>query len=297
MVMVRFGINPIVWSNDDLQALGGETPLEVCLAEARTAGYAGIELGHKFPREAKKLAPILSQHQLALVSGWHSGHLGKLSIDDELRALAPHADLLAACGAGVLIYAECTGTVHPRIDAPLLDRPQLDAAGWKRLAAGLERVAAALAPKKLRIAYHHHMGTVVQTEDEIDQLMQSTPESVGLLLDTGHLTFAGGDPKRVAEKWAKRITHVHCKDVRREVLDSLDHTASFLDAVVAGAFTVPGDGAIDFEPVFAVRKRAGYGGWLVVEADQDPAKAPPLEYATKGLAYLRDRAARVKLAG
>jgi inosose dehydratase len=284
---VRIGINPITWSNDDLPELGGETPLETCLAEAREAGYAGIELGNKFPRESAVLRPILDRHGLALISGWYSGRLLERTAAEEIRAVEPHLRLLSEMGSTVMVFAETTGSVAGERGRPLSRRPRLSEADWPRFAERLTAVADHLAGRGVRMAYHHHMGTVMESEAEIDRLMRSTGESVGLLLDTGHLAYAGADSAAVAKRHIARINHVHCKDVRADVLVAMRRDdRSFLDAVVEGVFTVPGDGAVDFAAVLGVLKTAGYEGWLVVEAEQDPAKAHPLTYARMGCRYL-----------
>ena len=284
---VRIGTNPIAWSNDDLLELGGATPLDVCLAEARQAGYAGIELGNKFPRTAGALRPILERHGLALVSGWHGGGLLSHDAATEWDLIGPHLDLLQAMGCRAVVFAEVTGTVHPRQAVPLARRPIPSADDIGRLGERMTALAGRVQARGLAIAYHPHMGTVIQTDAEIDALMAATGPAVGLLLDTGHIAFAGGDPLAVARRHAGRIVHVHTKDLRAAVARAaLDRDGSFLDAVVDGAFTVPGDGSIDFAPILAVLAAAGYDGWLVVEAEQDPAKANPLAYATKGFRHL-----------
>ena len=286
---VRIGINPITWSNDDLPELGGETPLETCLAETRQAGYAGIELGNKFPRRAEALRPILARHELALVSGWYSGMLLTRSVAEEIAAIDDHLALLAALGCDVLIFAETTGSVAGSRATALSRRPRLAEGDWTDFAAKLTAIADHLARRGVAMAFHHHMGTVIETPEEIDRLMAMTGKAVGLLLDTGHLVYAGGDPLAVARRHIARINHVHCKDVRRLVLERVRaRDSSFLDAVVDGVFTVPGDGSIDYAPLFAVLKGASYQGWLVVEAEQDPAKAHPLTYARMGYDYLRE---------
>ena len=285
---VRIGVNPIGWTNDDLHELGGDTPLEVCLDEARQAGYAGIELGRKFPRQAAELRPILARHGLALVSGWYGAELRHRSAAAEIRALTDHLDLLADMGATVLVFAETSDSVQDRRDVPVSRRPRLAEGAWRPWADALTEIAEHTQARGVRLAYHHHMGTVVETAEEIDRLMELAGAAVGLLLDTGHLTYAGADPAAVARRHAGRIVHVHCKDVRPAVLaEARRRDRSFLDAVVEGVFTVPGDGGIDFGAVVRVLKDAGYAGWLVVEAEQDPAKAHPLTYARKGFAHLR----------
>ena len=280
---VRLGTNPIAWSNDDMPELGGDTPLEVCLREARQAGFDGIELGNKFPRQAEILRPLLEAHGLALVSGWHSARLRERSVEEEIAAMAAHLDLLVAMGCTVMVFAEVSGAIHGDRSTPVAERPIMDDGDWAPFLDRLTRAADYMAGRGVRLAYHHHMGTVIEAETEIDRLMTGTGPAVGLLFDTGHLTFAGGDPAAVARRYADRIVHVHAKDVRGAVRRAaVAHRSSFLDAVVAGVFTVPGDGEVDFAEALAPLRPVGYAGWIVVEAEQDPAKAHPLTYATMG---------------
>jgi len=284
---VRLGISPIGWSNDDLPELGGDIPLDTCLAETSEAGFEGIELGHKFPRDPTLLQSLLGDHELHLVSGWYSGRLLERSVAEELVAIEPHRAVLAAMGSAVLVYAETSGGIAGDRTRPLSRRPSLPNGHWRDFGIHLTELADRLAERGIRLAYHHHMGTVVETAAEIDRLMASTGGSVGLLLDTGHLAFAGADPVDIAWRHGLRISHVHCKDVRPDVLARARAAdQSFLDSVIDGVFTVPGDGAIDFVAVLGALKAANYRGWLVVEAEQDPAKAPPLVYARRGFAYL-----------
>jgi inosose dehydratase len=285
---LRLGINPLTWSNDDLPSLGAANSLETCLSEARTAGYDGVELGHKFPREAALLGPLLERHGLSLVSGWYSLRLLQRDVDAEFEAMAPHFELLAALGCEVMVACEVTSCIHGDINARLSARPRMAPGDWARFGDRLTRLAERMHAEGLRLAYHHHMGTVIQTGEDIDELMLRSGAAVGLLLDTGHLRFAGDDPVAAAERHASRIVHVHCKDLRPSVLAGvLNRDTSFLDAVVQGVFTVPGDGCIDYPGVFAPLARAGYSGWLVVEAEQDPVIARPLHYARLGHAYLQ----------
>jgi inosose dehydratase len=285
---VSLGINPITWTNDDMPELGGDIPLDTCLAETRMAGYAGIELGGKFPRQVDVLRPILAAHRLDLVSGWYSAHLCRRSVAEEIAAVAAHLDLLAAMGCKVMVFAEGHGSTDGDPSAPLSRRPALADDAWAPFCTKLNAIAAHLKERGVRLAFHHHMGTVVQTEAEIDRLMANTHPDVGLLLDTGHLVFAGGDPVRVARRHSARIVHVHCKDVRPGIVSEvIAEDKSFLRAVLDGIFTVPGDGSIDFAAVLRELAPAGYEGWLVVEAEQDPAKAHPLTYARLGFANLK----------
>jgi inosose dehydratase len=288
---VRIGINPLTWTIDDLPEVGGETSLETCLTEARAAGFEGVELGCKFPRTAPELKAALAPHGLALVSGWYSTSLLLRDAAAEFEAMRPHRELLSALGCDVVVVAETTRCIHGERGTRLSQRPVLAPGDWPRFADRLEELGERLGDAGLTLAYHHHMGTVVQTEDEVDRLMDSCDDGVSLLLDTGHLTFAGGDPVRAATRHAARIAHVHCKDIRRPVLArSLNRDSSFLDAVLDGVFTVPGDGSVDYPAVLAPIARAGFNGWLVVEAEQDPAIAPSAEYANLGYRNLRQLA-------
>jgi inosose dehydratase len=281
--MIRIGANPIGWSNDDMVELGGHIPLEQCLREAKAAGFEGMELGNKFPRDAAKLRPILAAHGLALVSGWYSTFLIERGADAEFKAAQTHAGLLKAMGCKVLIAAECTRTVHGDKTKPLSQRPVMAEAEWRRFATGLTDFAGKLEGIGLTLAYHHHMGTVVQTGAEIDRLMESTGPAVKLLLDTGHATWGGADPAALARRYRERIAHLHVKDVRREVMArAAREDWSFLKSVVEGVYTVPGDGMIDFVQV--LRELKPYSGWIVVEAEQDPGKADPTTYAKMGCA-------------
>lgn len=279
--MIRIGANPICWSNDDMQEIGGDIPLEQCLTEAKAIGIEGMELGNKFPRQADQLRPILAAHGLDLVSGWYSTFLIERDAESEFKAARPHIDLLKAFGCKVLIAAECTRTVHGTKSAPLSSRPIMDENEWARFNTGLTKFADFLAEEGLTLVYHHHMGTVIQTEEEIDRMMASTGPAVKLLLDTGHLTWAGADPVAIARRYRDRIAHVHTKDVRLEVAAAAEAGDwSFLDSVLAGVYTVPGDGSVDYVSVF--RQIPDYSGWIVIEAEQDPVKAPPAHYVKMG---------------
>jgi myo-inosose-2 dehydratase len=284
---VRIGVNPIGWSNDDMRELGGATPLEVCLAEAREAGFAGMELGHKFPREPNALATVLGKFGLSLVSGWYSAELLRRDAEEEMQQLRPHLDLLKALDCDVLVFAETSNAIHGDRTKPLAERPVLGAAEWQRFGERMTEIADRTLNEGVRLVYHHHMGTVVESADEIEALMIATGPSVHLLLDTGHATFAGADPAALARRYRARISHVHAKDVRADVMAAArTQRLSFLDAVIAGVFTVPGDGCVDYPAVF--RELHDYSGWVVVEAEQDPAKAHPLTYAKLGCRNLRE---------
>ncbi|WP_116368210.1 myo-inosose-2 dehydratase [Parahaliea mediterranea] len=283
---LRVGINPLTWSNDDMPALGADIPLEQCLREGRNAGYAGFELGHKFPRDSAVLAPLLARHNLALVSGWYSLRLLQRSVAREIAAVQPHLRLLREMGCAVMVCAEVSHCIHGERHRPLSERPVLDERQWSAFAERLSAFASYLTDEGLTLAYHHHMGTVIETDDEVRRLMAMTGPEVGLLLDTGHLTYAGGDPARLADDFRQRVVHLHCKDVRQPVLmRALDGDWSFLEAVLAGVFTVPGDGCVDFGAVLDALPTS-YNGWVVVEAEQDPAIADPPLYAQMGYRHL-----------
>jgi inosose dehydratase len=278
---IRIGANPIGWSNDDMQEIGGWIPLEQCLSEAQAAGFQGMELGNKFPRNAAELKPILEAYGMVLVGGWYSSFLIGRDAETEFAASVAHRKLLRDMGTTVFIVAECTNTVHGTKSAPLSTRPVMTDAQWGVFNRRLTTFAELLLADGFHLAYHHHMGTVVQTGAEIDRMMVGTGKAVNLLLDTGHAKWGGDDPARLARMYKDRITHVHCKDVRLAIKAQSDAADwSFLDSVLAGVYTVPGDGSIDYVAVFKELK--GYDGWVVVEAEQDPEKAPPAIYAKMG---------------
>lgn len=289
--MIRIGANPIGWSNDDLQDVGGSTPLETCLAEAREAGFVGMELGHKFPRQAPALKAALAPYGMACISGWYSAELLLRDADAELAALRPHLDLLKAMGSNVLVFAETSNAIHGQRQVPLSRRPRMAKSDWQQWGSRLTAVAEATLREGVRVVYHHHMGTIVEDQADIEALMAHTGEAVHLLLDTGHATWGGSDPAELARRYRSRISHVHAKDVRKDVMERARREDwSFLDAILGpgrelGVYTVPGDGMVDYEAVF--RALPGYSGWVVVEAEQDPEKAHPLTYAKKGVAHLK----------
>ena len=288
---VRIGINPITWTNDDVPELGGDTPLEVCLSETAEAGYAGTELGGKFPRASKDLAAVLATHGLELVSGWYDGRICEKEVEEEFDAILPHLTLLRDLGARHVVYADTSRGRHGAIHDPISQRPRLADSEWKSYGNKITRLAERFADFGVGMAFHHHMGTIVETDDEIGRLMAGSGEAVGLLYDTGHCLFSGGDPEALLRRHVGRVVHVHCKDVRPDVLKrarALD--MSFMGAVMEGIFTVPGDGSIDYLTLLRVLADNGYAGWLVVEAEQDPTKAHPLTYATMGYRNLRDLA-------
>jgi inosose dehydratase len=284
---IRFGVAPIAWTNSDLPELGGDTPLETCLRESRKAGFSGTETGAKFPMDAAVLGPILLKHRLALVSGWFSGQLLRRSVKAEQDRILNQMETFKALGAPVLVYAETTGTVQDKINIGLSKRPHIADEDFRDYGRKLTQLAEWMADFGVPMSYHHHMGTVIENQREIDLLMASTGKAVGLLLDTGHLRFAGGDIETTTRKHGRRINHVHCKDLRPDVLKAArQKDQSFLSAILDGVFTVPGDGFIDYHAFARILADIGYEGWVVVEAEQDPAKAPPFEYSRMGQRHL-----------
>jgi inosose dehydratase len=289
---IRIGINPITWSNDDAPELGGDIPLEVCLSETKQAGYAGTELGGKFPRRSAELEPIMQRHGLAVISGWYDGRCDEKDVSAEMDAIGPHLQLLKDMGSTHVVYADTSRGRHGAIWDPISKRPKLRAEEWPTYGRKLTQLAERMADFGVRMAFHHHMGTIVESDADVDLLMKHTGEAVGLLYDTGHSTFSGGDPLRLIKAHVKRVVHVHCKDVRRPVFEKARaEDMSFMGAVLEGIFTVPGDGSIDYPAILRVLAEADYSGWLVVEAEQDPRKAHPLTYATMGFKNLSRMAA------
>ncbi|MBL9200231.1 MAG: myo-inosose-2 dehydratase [Opitutaceae bacterium] len=285
------GANPIVWSNDDFMDLAGDVPLDTILRETRAAGFAGSELGHAYPRKPAALAEALGRHDLRLVSGWHSTFLASKPYAVEEENFRAHLNLLKTLGARVAIVAECTRCIHGNKDAALrfgdMLAPRLTEAEWRKFITGLKRLAAVALSEEMQIVYHHHMGTVIQGEADLHRLLASVPE-ISLLLDAGHLAFAGIDPVAIAKRYAARIGHVHLKSVRPVVADRVRREGwSFYRAVANGVFTIAGDGCVDYPAIFKILARADYRGWLVVEAEEDPVKVRALPKAKKARAYVR----------
>jgi inosose dehydratase len=278
---IHLAISPLTWSNDDMPALGGAIALETCLAEMKQAGFTGTELGAKYPRDPAVLLPLLRTHGLRVASGWCSGNLMQRDVDQEWRAIAPHVALMRAAEVKAMVYGEVSNTVHGDIGKPLSSRVRLSNDELKRYGQRLTALAERLlAEAGIRLAFHHHVGTIVETREDIACLMAHTGDAVGLTFDSGHSVFGGADPAQLLREVVSRVAHVHFKDVRPAVLQATRaKDLSFLTAVLEGAFTVPGDGVIDFPALVTLLKGADYKGWIVVEAEQDPAKAHPLTYA------------------
>jgi inosose dehydratase len=280
---VKIGVSPISWTNDDMPELGKDTTVEHCLKEGKQAGYSGFELGGKWPKESSVLGPLFNKYNMDVVSSWFCGGLLMDSLENEIVRITPHMELLKDMGTEVIVYCEMDACVHGDISSPLSKRPILSEDQWQEWTTKLNQLAKYTLSHGLKLAYHHHMGTIVQIEEEVDKLMTMTSSDLGLVLDTGHLVYAGSDPLKVYERHADRVFHIHCRDVRGSILnDALKTDSSFLNSVLNGVFTVPGDGDINFPELFKMVGENSYSGWIVVEAEQDPAKAHPLTYVTMG---------------
>jgi inosose dehydratase len=286
---VHLGVSPLSWTNDVLIELGGDIPLETCLKDAAEIGYEGVELGRKFPRDGQKLSTILSENRLRLVGGWHSGFLSERSVEEEWKAAVDHVRLLKDCGSQILVYGECglMSGASPW-DEPLSKRPDPKKIELSAYAGKLDEFATRLKETGVTLAYHYHLKMLVERTEDIDALCESTREEVGLLLDTGHAYAAGADYSEILRKFGSRVVHIHLKDVRRNVLErARKNDWSFNAAVREGMFTVPGDGDVDFSAIGEFMRTTGYRGWVVVEAEQDPAKAPPKIYTEKAFRFVK----------
>jgi inosose dehydratase len=283
----KLGMSPIAWWNDDLPDLSDNVSLEECLRQSRSAGFTGMEMGQRFPRDPKLMLPILKAADVTLCGGWYSGSL----IDEDLATnkarVQPMIELFKAVNAPCIVYGEVARSIQGDRSKPLATKPKISEEDMKPYARRVTEFGEWCAEQGMPLAYHHHMAAVVETEPELDSFMNHSGPGIPLLLDAGHLEFAGGSALRAIDKHHKRITHVHVKDIRRDVVNSLNRSKqSFLDAVTLGAFTVPGDGSLDFKAIVQKFADYGYEGWFVVEAEQDPKKSPPLKMAQIGYAEL-----------
>ncbi len=293
MAKIKLGIAPIAWTNDDMPDLGGENTFEQCVSEMALAGFTGCEVGNKYPKDPKVLKKALDLRGMQIASAWFSSFLLTQRYEQVEKDSIAHCEFLKAMGAKFCNVAEQGNSVQGQLKTPVFaGKPVNTEEQWKLLTEGLNKLGAVAKKIGLSMTYHHHMGTGVQTEAEIDRLMKDTdPELVFLLFDTGHLVCSGEDYLGILKKYLPRIRHIHLKDVRMDIRNKVkDEDMSFLDGVRAGMFTVPGDGDVDFEPIFDIINASDYDGWFIVEAEQDPAKANPLEYAIKARKYIRDKA-------
>lgn len=289
---VRLAIAPIGWTNDDMPDLGTENTFEQCISEMALAGFEGSEIGNKYPGDTATLKHYLDVRGLQICNAWFSSYLTSKPYEETIEAFKAHCDKLYELGAKVIGASEQGNSIQGDLTKSILDeKPYYTEEEWQTVAKGFNEMGAYARSKGMYFTVHHHMGTGVQTVEEIDKLMELTdPELVYLLFDSGHLTFAGIDPVPVLEKYIDRIKHIHLKDVRLGVYNNevVPKHMSFLDAVREGVFTVPGDGDVDFNPIFDIIEKSGYEGWIVVEAEQDPAKANPFEYALKARKYIKE---------
>jgi len=277
----KLGMSPIAWWNDDLPDLSDDVSLEECLRQSRSAGFTGMEKGRRFPESAAEMLPILKKADVTLCGGWYAGTVVNESLEVNQKRIQPMIDLFKAVDAPCIVYGEVGRSIQGDQSKPLATKPKLTGDEMKSYGRRMTEFAEWVEAQGMPLVYHHHMAAVVETEAELDSFMHHS--GISLLFDAGHMAFAGGDVLRCIDNHHARIKHVHTKDVRMDVINKLDRTKeSFLDAVKKGAFTVPGDGSLDFEAI--VKKLAGYGyeGWFVVEAEQDPKKAPPLKMAQIG---------------
>ncbi|NOD97250.1 myo-inosose-2 dehydratase [Ruegeria sp. HKCCD6228] len=284
---VKIGISPIAWQNDDLPDLTAAYTMEQALKEAREIGYTGVERGQRMPADTEGLRAYLDANDIALCGGWCSGSTLVNDLHAEIAVVREQVEQFVALNSPCIVYAECSNTVQGQIGTPVNDRPKLSRDEVLAYAGKLTELAKWMADQGMPMAYHHHMGTIIESEDEVNWLMEGSGPELSLCFDTGHLLFGGGDVMATLNRWGDRVHHVHFKDIRPEIVqDTRENNRSFLDAVIAGAFTVPGDGCIDFQAVADALKAMDYNGWIVVEAEQDPVKAPPYEYSKMGYDHI-----------
>jgi len=290
---IKLGICPISWTNDDLPELGAENTFQQCLSEAALAGYEGTEIGSKYPKDADTLLSYLLPRGLSIASAWFSSFLISEPYAETESSFIKRRDFLHALGCKVVVVSEQGYSIQGEMDTPIFEKKYvMNDAQWETLANGLNKLGAKANEKDMSLVFHHHMGTVVQTAEEVDRLMEMTdPNLVSLLFDTGHAAYSGDDPVAMLKKNIDRVRHVHLKDIRPELVEKVrKESLSFLKGVFLGTFTVPGDGAIDFVPIFKILSDSGYTGWCLVEAEQDPAIANPFIYAVKARKYIREKA-------
>lgn len=290
---VKLGIAPIAWTNDDLPDLGGENTFEQCVSEMALAGFTGSEVGNKYPRDPAVLSRALALRGVEICNAWFSTFLISRPYEETEKGFEEHVAFLSKMGAKVVGVSEQSYSTQGIQDQPIFEgKHVMNDEEWGKLCGGLNRLGKlSLEKYGVALTFHHHMGTVVQSAAEVERMMQGTdPAYVSLLFDSGHFAYCGEDPLAMVRRYADRIRHVHLKDIRPGVVAKVkEEKMSFLDGVRAGAFTIPGDGCIDFEPIFRVLEESGYEGYMVVEAEQDPAKANPLEYAVRARKFIAEK--------
>ena len=290
---IKLGIAPIGWTNDDMPDLGGEITFEQCVSEMALAGYKGCEIGNKYPKTVEGMHEYLDIRGLEIANRWFSSFILTKPFEEVEKYFRENCEFLKGCGAKRIGASEQSYSIQGQMETPVFEKKYvMNDEEWKKFTDGLSKLGNIAKEYGITLVYHHHMGTVVQTAEEIDKMMDMCdPDAVYLLFDTGHLAYCGEDYMAVLKKYAKRIKHVHLKDIRPEIVAKVKaESLSFLQGVRLGAFTVPGDGTIDFKPVFDVLDEADYEGWMLVEAEQDPAIANPFKYAKMAREYIAEKA-------
>ncbi|MDE7079090.1 MAG: myo-inosose-2 dehydratase [Clostridia bacterium] len=290
---IKLGIAPIAWTNDDMPDLGAENTFEQCVSEMALAGFVGCEVGNKYPKDVDALKKALEMRGLSIANQWFSSFVLTKSMEEVEKEFVAQCKFLKAMGAKVIGASEQSHSIQGQMNTPVFDNKYvMSDSEWEKFAKGMNRLGEIAGSMGINLVYHHHMGTVVQTAEEIDRMMEMTDsDKFSLLFDSGHLAYCGQDYLAVLKKYADRVKHVHLKDIRPQVVDKVkSQKLSFLQGVREGAFTVPGDGCIDFAPIFEILDKSGYEGWMIVEAEQDPANANPLEYAIKARKYIAQTA-------
>ena len=290
---IKLGIAPIAWTNDDMPDLGAENTFEQCVSEMALAGFEGSEVGNKYPKDPTALKKALDLRGLSIANQWFSSFVLTKDMEEVEKDFIAQCNFLKAMGAKRIGASEQSYSIQGQMNTPVFDcKYVMNDKEWERFANGMNRLGEIANSMGISLVYHHHMGTVVQTAEEVDRMMEMTDrDKFSLLFDSGHLAYCGQDYLAVLKKYADRVKHVHLKDIRPEVVKKVkEQKLSFLQGVREGAFTVPGDGCIDFAPIFDILGQSNYSGWMIVEAEQDPAKANPLEYAIKARKYIKDTA-------
>ncbi|PWJ47337.1 myo-inosose-2 dehydratase [Faecalicatena contorta] len=289
---VKLGIAPIAWTNDDLPDLGKENTFEQCVSEMALAGFTGSEIGNKYPKDPAVLKKALDMRGIQICNAWFSSFLTTKPYEETEKDFLEHVQFLQAMGAKIVGVSEQGHSIQGMQDTPIFEQKYvMIEEEWRLLTEGLNKLGKLALEYGISLTFHHHMGTVVQNADEVERLMQETdPQYVSLLYDTGHFAYCNVNPLEMVKKYIGRIKHVHLKDIRQDVVDKVkEEHLSFLEGVRLGTFTVPGDGCISFDEIFAVLKDHDYKGYMLVEAEQDPAKANPLEYAIKARTYIKEK--------